>query len=201
MKILIVKYLPSGSDSNTLKLLNSFKSKAKGYILDEIDLIEKPPLTHNVSTMKAYKKRNFGGETLNEDLKKSIAPMDKMAEQFAKADLVVLATPMHNFSLPGIVKTYFDAVMQSGVTFKYENDKQMGLMDGAKFLTIYTSMGSYKGEYGYMDNLKTLLKIELEFMGFKSYHYIHASTGNPATKDVHMKKAIEQVEKIAAEWL
>ena len=201
MNILIVKYLPSGEESNTLKLLNHFKSKIKSHSVEEIDLIKSAPIVHNLETMKAYKQRNFGGLTLDSGLAKAIEPMDKLTQQFSKADLIVLVTPMHNFSLPGIVKTYFDAIMQSGVVFKYEGEKQIGLMKKSKFLTLYTSMGSYTGEYGFMDNLKTILKIELDFMGFGSYEFVHASTGNTATVEIHMKKAIEKIDAVANKWI
>lgn len=200
MKILIVKYLPSGEDSNTLKLLNHFKSKIKLHIVEEIDLIQSAPLVHNLDTMKAYKQRNFGGLTLDRDLSKAIEPMDRLTQQFSKADMVVLATPMHNFSLPGIVKTYFDSIMQSGVVFKYEGEKQIGLMNKSKFLTLYTSMGSYTGEYGFMDNLKTIVKIELDFMGFVNYEFIHASTGNKTTVGIHLKNAFEKIDTVIDKW-
>jgi FMN-dependent NADH-azoreductase len=55
--------------------------------------------------------------------------------------MIVMATLMHNFSLPDTVKTYFDAIMKSDITFKYHVDKQIGLMDKSKFSTLYTRMG------------------------------------------------------------
>lgn len=200
MKILIVKYLPSGEKSNTLKLLDHFKSKAQKHTIVEVDLIKTPPMVHNLWSMEAYKQRNFNGVELTDFQAAAIKPMDKLTEQFKSADLVVLATPMHNFSLPGIVKTYFDAVMQSGVTFKYVNGISVGLMSDSKFLALYTSMGSYMGSYGFMDNLKTILKIELDFMGFKNYELIHATTGNSATYDMQMSKAKDAIDSISSKW-
>ncbi len=201
MKILIVKYLPSGEQSHTLQLLNHFKKYASAHQIEEVDLVKNLPMVHNEASMLAYKKRNFGGETLSDDLAKAIAPMDKLAQQFVNADMVVMATPMHNFSLPGVVKTYFDAVMQSGLAFAYEGEKQIGLMGDTKFLMLYTSMGSYKGEYGFMDNLKTVAKIELDFMGFKDYEFVQASTGNPSTYEMFKEKALSKIDSFAQKWL
>ncbi len=201
MKILIVKYLPSSEKSNTLKLLNHLKEQLCDHKYTEVDLLKNTPKFHDEVSMEAYKSRNFGGQTLNSVQSASLKEMDDMAEQFAASDLIVLVTPMHNFSLPGIVKTYFDAVMQSGLTFKYEGDEQIGLMNGSKFLTIYTSMGSYKGGYGFMDNLRTITKIELDFMGFKDYEFVHASTGNKTTYDFHIEKAKNKISEISQKWL
>ncbi len=201
MKILIVKYLPSSEKSNTLKLLNHLKDQLGSHEYSELDLIQTPPSFHNEETMDAYKIRNFGGETLNVSQQNALKSMDEMTHQFINSDLIVLVTPMHNFSLPGIVKTYFDAVMQSGLAFKYEGENQIGLMDKSKFLTIYTSMGSYKGGYGFMDNLRTITKIELDFMGFKEYEFVHASTGNKTTYDFHIDKAKNKITSICQTWL
>nr|WP_319398186.1 NAD(P)H-dependent oxidoreductase [uncultured Carboxylicivirga sp.] len=201
MKILIVKYLPSGESSKTLKLLNHFKqSLGSGHNLSEIDLIETPPKYFDEITMKAYKKRNYGGEQLPNELANAIKSMDIFTEQFIDADLVVLATPMHNFSLPGIVKMYFDNIMQNGRVFKYEDGKQIGLMSDKKFAALYTSMGSYKGEYGFMDNLKTILKIELDFMGIKDYELIHAATGNESLLDLQLNRANEAISNMVNKW-
>ncbi|MCU4164644.1 NAD(P)H-dependent oxidoreductase [Carboxylicivirga caseinilyticus] len=197
MKILIVKYLPSGDTSNTLTLLNHFKQKMnKEHEITETDLIETPPPFFNQTSMKAYKMRNYGGLTLNNELAESIKQMDIYTEQFMNTDWIVLVTPMHNFSLPGIVKLYFDAIMQNGKTFKYEDGKQIGLMTQKKFTALYTSMGSYKGEYGFMDNLKTILKIELDFMGIKDYQFIHAATGNESLLDLQLTRAKEAIEAL-----
>ncbi len=201
MQILIVKYLPSSEKSNTLNLLKHLKFELGDHKYTELDLIENPPKFHDVETMEAYKVRNFGGEQLNAKQSAAIKTMDDMSQQFIAADFIVLVTPMHNFSLPGIVKTYFDVVMQSGLAFKYVGDEQIGLMDKAKFLTIYTSMGSYKGGYGFMDNLRTIVKIELDFMGIKEYEFVNASTGNKTTYDLHMEKAKNKITEVCQKWL
>ena len=201
MNILIVKYLPSGETSNTLQLLNYFKQNLDDkHKIIETDLIETPPPYFNYNSMKAYKKRNYGGEELNNELADSIKSMDNLTDQFMSADLVILATPMHNFSLPGIIKLYFDAVMQNGKAFKYENGQQYGLMSKTKFAAIYTSMGSYKGEYGFMDNLKTILKIELDFMGIEDYQFIQASTGNEGLLEIQINRAKENIDDLINKW-
>lgn len=200
MKILIVKYLPSGETSHTRPLLDHFKTLTNGHSVEELDLIKTPPMFHNTWTMEAYKKRNFGGMDLTPVQTAAIKPMDALTERFKGADVIVLVTPMHNFSLPGIVKTYFDAVMQSGITFKNENNQPMGLMSKTKFLTIYTSMGSYMGSYGFLDNLKTIVKIELDFMGFKDYEFVHAATGNKEIIDMQLEKARASIDGIAKKW-
>jgi FMN-dependent NADH-azoreductase len=201
MKILIVKYLPSGTNSNTLKLVNEFKENVNStHEIDEIDLLKTPPNYFDELSLGAYVKRNFGGLELNNEELEAIRPFDLLNEQFMNADLVVLATPMHNFSLPGIVKLYFDSIMQSGKVFQYENGAPVGLMGQTKFLSLYTSAGKYLGDYEYLDHVKALLKIELDFMGIKEYDFVHASSGNPDSIDSEFLNAKQSIQKIAEKW-
>lgn len=201
MNILIVKYLPSGEKSNTLKLLNFFKTSINRlHKVTELDLLKDMPTSFDEASLLAYKKRNYGGVTLTDAESKTLENQDRLTSQFMQADVVVLATPMHNFSLPGIVKVYFDNIMQSGKVFKYVNDQQIGLMPHKKFVTLYTSMGSYKGEFGFLDNLKALVKIELDFMGITNQEYIHASTGNEATRAIHFENASKGISALIDKW-
>ncbi len=201
MKILIVKYLPSGNDSNTAELLDFFKSRIKKlHTIEELDLLENIPPIHNLVSMKAYKDRNFGGKELTDEQKKAIEPMYKLSLQFKNADLIVFAYPMHNFSIPGIIKTYLDAVIQKTILFKTINNESKGLMGKSKFINIYTSMGAYDREYGFMDNAKVVMKIELDFMGFVDYEFVHASTGNTVTRKIHIANAQKIIDGIIQKW-
>jgi FMN-dependent NADH-azoreductase len=47
--------------------------------------------------------------------------MDRMTTQLKSANIIVVAFPMYIFSMPTIVKAWFDSVMQRGVTFGNEN--------------------------------------------------------------------------------
>ncbi|WP_321296726.1 NAD(P)H-dependent oxidoreductase [Marinifilum fragile] len=201
MNILIVKYLPSGSKSNTLGLLNHFlENLSTTHNITEVDLVKSPPKYFDELTLGAYTKKNFGGMQLDSIESEAIKPIDALNEQFINADLVLLALPMHNFSLPGIVKVYLDAIMQSGKVFKYENGAPVGLMNKMKFVTLYTSAGKYLGDYEFLDNVKTLLKIELDFMGIKDYDFVHASSGNPDTFESEFTNAKQQIDQIIQSW-
>ena len=57
-----------------------------------------------------------------EVLEKLLSKMDRMAYQLKSADIVVVAFPMYNFSMPVIVKACFDSVIQHGITFGKRKD-------------------------------------------------------------------------------
>lgn len=71
-------------------------------------------------------------------------PVLKYAYQFAEADKYVIATPLWNLSVPGIVKLYFDYVSVVGVTFRYTTGGGVeGLLEGKKAIHITTRGGDY----------------------------------------------------------
>jgi FMN-dependent NADH-azoreductase len=71
-------------------------------------------------------------------------PVLKYAYQFAEADKYILAAPLWNLSVPGIVKLYFDYVSVVGITFKYVSGGGVaGLLEGKKAMHIVTRGGEY----------------------------------------------------------
>jgi FMN-dependent NADH-azoreductase len=208
MKTLVVSYLPSQETSNTKILLDAFLAETKNTNIEHLDLILNPPSFFMPDSLSAYRMRNYGGMELNELQQKSIEAIDKMCKQFAEADTIIIAYPMHNYGMPGIIKTYFDAVMQHGKTFQYGAHGPEGLMKGKKALTIYTSGGGYSSEkvaadYPNWDTLTVLSKIEFTFMGFSEIEIVGAQgTLNPAegAKEKSLNNAIDKLKTIAHNW-
>lgn len=208
MKTLVISYLPSKENSNTKKLLDAFLASAKGAEIEHLDLIETPPSFMMPDSLSAYGIRNYGGGTLTPELAAAVAPMDKMVEQFIAADLVVFAYPMHNFGMPGIIKTYYDSILQHGKTFQYGANGPEGLMKGKKALTLYTSGGAYGKdlaslEYPNWNTLAILSRIQLSFMGFSEIELVKAEgTLNPAEghKENSINTAIEEIKALAQKW-
>ncbi|MBL7885001.1 MAG: NAD(P)H-dependent oxidoreductase [Bacteroidia bacterium] len=208
MKTLIVSYLPSLEDSSTKKILDAFTSSIKNSTIEYLDLLKNPPSFFMADSLAAYRMRNYGGVKLNKEQETSIASIDSMCQQLKSADIVVLAYPMHNFGMPGIIKTYFDAVLQHGETFKYGAKGPEGLMKGKKALTIYTSGGGYSAdkathEYPNWDTLTVLSKIEFSFMGYSEIEIIGAQgtlNASPGYKEKAIADASEKVKKIAEKW-
>lgn len=208
MKTLVVTYLPSQEASNTKQLLDVFLASTKNSAIEHLDLISNPPAFFMPDSLAAYRMRNYGGIELNDGQKKSIESIDKMCKQFSEADAVVIAYPMHNYGMPGIVKTYFDAVMQHGKTFRYGANGPEGLMKGKKALTIYTSGGRYSTEkvapdYPNWDTLTVLSKIEFTFMGFSEIEIVGAQgtlNPSPGAKEKSLEEAIGKLKMLANNW-
>jgi FMN-dependent NADH-azoreductase len=203
MKTLVVSYLPRGERSHTGKLLEAFVEAAGKAEIEHLDLLNETPPLLDAQRVMAYIRRNYLGETLSADDAASLAVLDRMTEQFVRADAVVLAFPMHNFSLPATVKAYFDGIMQKGKTWDAAEGGYVGLQKGKRALVLLASGGIYEGDYAPFEHALTLAKVELGFMGFGDIRTVTAAGMNllPAEQvEAAVEKAREEARGVAAEW-
>lgn len=199
MKTLIVKYLPSGANSNTKKLLDYFLSEISGQEIETIDLLKDQMPIFNEASIQAYYKRNYGGQKLDSNEAKLLEKNDQLIAQLKSADVLVLAAPMHNFGFPAAMKAYLDAVIFNGETF------EMGkkLMAQKKALALFTSGGIYaedKFDFDYpnWNSLAFNAKINFSFMGFDEGEVIGTSLRGDAEKN--LSAAQEKIAKVVKNW-
>jgi FMN-dependent NADH-azoreductase len=69
---------------------------------------------------------------------------DKLLAELFAADELVIGVPMHNFSVPSVLKLWIDLIVRAGITFRYGANGPEGLVKGKK-LTLLIATG---GEYG-----------------------------------------------------
>lgn len=85
-------------------------------------------------------------------------------KDFLESDIVVIAAPMYNFSIPSQLKSWLDRLIVSGVTFKYDENGPKGLLTDKKII-IASARGSIFDENSSMDHQESLLKNLFSFMG------------------------------------
>lgn len=200
MKTLIVSYIPRGERSHTKKLLDAFTEKVKDF--EHLDLTKDVPDFFLQGNLMSYINRNYLGKDLNDDEKKSLAKMDMMAAQIKNADIVVLAYPMYNFSLPAIVKAWFDSILLKGETWDLGDKGYSGLLKGKKALTLMASGGIYDGDSKSWDHATPLTELLFKFMGFEEIKNVKVAGINMTPDKVEdlEKKGQEKVRKIVNVW-
>jgi FMN-dependent NADH-azoreductase len=124
MKTLIIKYIPRNKQSNTEKLLDAIREEIKYFDIEELDLLFDEPDLFLSDRLLAYINRDFLVKKLLPEEGCLLSKLDRMAVQLKSADIVVTVFLMYNFSVPAIVKAWFDSVMQE-VTFGKENNGQI----------------------------------------------------------------------------
>ena len=203
MKTLLVKYTPREERSNSKKLLDVFRNEIKNSEIEILDLCVDVPDMFNVESMTAYIRRNYLKEELLTEQKMTLDKMDRMTQQLKSSDIVVVAFPMHNFSMPASVKAWFDSVMLKGQTWDNSDGKYFGLLKEKKALIIISSGGFYTKEPMISwEHAMSLTKIEFQFMGFSDIRGILAegmNAGNEIQSE-NMLKSMAEIKKIALDW-
>ncbi|MFZ0185275.1 MAG: NAD(P)H-dependent oxidoreductase [Nitrosotalea sp.] len=203
LKTLIVQYTPRNERSNTKKILDAFIGEIKNSDIERLDLVKDVPDLFSEQNLSAYIHRNYLGEELSSDQKSSLSKMDRMTAQLKSADVVVVAFPMFNFSMPATVKAWFDYVMIKGQTWDAKDGSYIGLMNGKKALAIVSSGTVYDTEpMASWEYALSLAKIEFQFMGYSDIRGILAGGMNAGedVKSLNLENSIKQVQSIAQEW-
>jgi FMN-dependent NADH-azoreductase len=204
MKTLIVKYIPRNEQSNTKKLLDAFREEVGISDVEELDLLDDVPDMLLDNNLLAHINRNILGLKLLPEEEKLLSKMDRMAAQLKSADIVVVVFPMYNFSMPAIVKAWFDSVIQKGVTFGERKDSQIVISNaGKKALTLISSGGVYSNESSSSrEHALSLSNLEFQFLGYSDVRGVLAEgmAKEEEVKQTNLNKSIRQVRAIAREW-
>ena len=81
--------------------------------------------------------------------------MFRYAKQLAAADTVVIAAPYWDLMFPSLLKIYLEQVCVCGITFKYIDDRPVGLCRAKHLIYVTTAGGSVYFNFGF-DYVKAL---------------------------------------------
>lgn len=93
---------------------------------------------------------------------------DQLIAELFGCDEILITVPMYNFGIPSSLKAYFDLVLRTGKTFRYDADKAIGLLQNKKTY-ILSAMGELRSD---MPNLVEMhLQQILNFIGIREIYY------------------------------
>lgn len=201
MKTLVVTCLPGLDQSWTGKALQAFLDQAK---LDDVeceDLCVEEPSYMTPAMLASYKKRNYGGETLLPEEAMAIEQADIVCDQLCSCDILVMAFPMYNFSIPAAVKAWFDMVMQFGKTWTIDpGNNYRGTVPCKKALVFMASGGTYLTEPAKsLDHAEPFVRMLLNFLGIADVEFIRVqgTAGRPENVEANLKAASEKAAELA----
>ncbi len=129
------------------------------------DLVEEPIPHISEETITGYYTPK---EQHTPELKAATALSDKLITELKEADIVLIDTPMYNFSVPSALKAWIDQVSRVGETFSFSPDTGFeGLVTG-KPVYVITATGAVFSDEAMqpMDFLTPYLQLLLGFLGF-----------------------------------
>lgn len=167
-----------------------------------LDLASTRPDLFDTTRIDAYTRRNYGGQDLSDAQIEAMAQMDAFTQQVIDARQVILAFPVYNFSVPGAVKAWIDAVVQKNRTWTVRNGQYRGLMQGRRALVIATAGGPLSGDFAHQDHAVSLARKQFEFMGFDRVDSVLAERLNaePQTADARLDQARVEITEVIGDW-
>ena len=96
----------------------------------------------------------------------AIALSDALINELFAADTILIAVPMHNFTLPSTLKAWIDHVARAGRTFNYGAHGPEGLLKGKRAILVLARGGVYSsGPTKPLDFQEPYLHAILGFLG------------------------------------
>jgi FMN-dependent NADH-azoreductase len=108
--------------------------------------------------------------------KELLRQSDVLVAELKQADILVVATPMYNFSVPAVLKAWIDLVCRAGETFRYTAEGPVGLSGIRKaYLVVATGGAAVEGS---ADFVVPYLKHVLRFLGVPEIEVVAADRVN-----------------------
>jgi FMN-dependent NADH-azoreductase len=134
-------------------------------------------------------------ENLTKENREAIKHSDEAVKELFDADVIIISTPMWNFSIPSVLKAWIDHIARAGLTFSYGEAGPVGLLTGKKIYIALASGGIYtEGPTQGLNFAEPYLKSFLGFLGMTDITVFRAEgTSYPVIQDTALEKAIESI--------
>ena len=143
--ILVIK-ANNRPDGVSTKMFETFVEEAKkinGLNVTTYDVYEEDTPYFGQDLFNAFGKVQKG-EELTDLESRLLAAKQKAMDVITAADIVVIAFPMWNLTIPAKLHTFIDYIYQAGFMFKYTPDGQaLQLMTDKKFIVLNARGGIY----------------------------------------------------------
>ena len=108
-----------------------------------------------------------------EAMRAALALSDQLVRELVDADELVIGTPVYNYNVPAILKSWVDHIVRKGVTLGFSGD---GLLTGKRATVLVASGGVYtEGSPIRERDLATQwLRLILQVLGIGDVHFVAA---------------------------
>ena len=123
-----------------------------------------------------------------------------LVDELKAADIIVIGSPMYNFTVPSTLKAWIDHVAIAGQTFQYTPGGPKGLLKGKAYLAL-SSGGVYsQGPFAAVEHLATYLTAILGFLGIGDVEVVRAEgvAYGPEQDQAAMTSAQERISTLVA---
>lgn len=115
--VLVISASPSHDDSYSRLLTEHFVHRCKQHSPNDIFIFRELGNVNIPHVDQHWVKAAFTPEKLrNCEDKQALSFSDELVKELQDADVIVIASPMHNLSVPSTLKAYIDQIIRMGVT-------------------------------------------------------------------------------------
>lgn len=201
-KILHVKASPRGERSSSTEIAAAFMHRAEetesGVAVDELNLWEsKLPQFGPDAVEGRY--RLFAGMSVTESQRQAWQSVTEQIERLQSADLLLISSPMWNFSVPYVLKQYIDLIVQPRHTFSFDPASgYTGLIRGKPAVLALSRAGEYPEGPETPDHQSTYLELVLGFMGFNPVRKVVLEPSYTGDETADVARLLEATMSAAA---
>lgn len=118
-----------------------------------------------------------------------------LISELQEADIIIVDSPMYNFSVPASLRAYFDFTSRAGYTFKYDENGPQGLLNDKKLYIAFTSGNIYsEGPFQIYDSNVPYIKNVFGFYGVTDVSVFRAEgLAIPGIMETSLEKAIDNI--------
>lgn len=187
-KVLLVVASALGNDSTSLKVghdvigaLNETEVKTRDF-------------SQGLETInQAWVSANFTEQAARSEAQNLIlANSDELIAELLWADVLVIASPIYNFSVPSALKAWIDQVCRAGLTFNYTENGPVGLLSGKRAILVISSGGVPVDSA--VDFATPYLRQVLNFIGISDIQTVRAD--QQITTSDFMERAAQDIENL-----
>jgi len=121
-----------------------------------------------------------------------LQPSADLIAELQAADILLLTTPIYNFSIPGALKAYIDQVCRPGLTFRYTENGPEGLLRCRAYVIVTSAGTSIDSD---VDFATPYLQHVLGFMGIENVTVVGCDR-NWQDPDQRFRQAITDIDHL-----
>lgn len=179
---------------------DTLKESVPSMEINTVNLYDSPPPFYSYANYRHFWYPLFieGYKASEEEVRASRYALEQ-GRLFNDADMLVITSPMWNFSVPAILKAWEDMVLSPGLTFEVGPGGTKPLHRIRKIIMLVSSGGAYP-DGDLKDNLTRQIKSAFGFAGIRNYEIAWADGQNPfffKDMDERMRKAEEKARSLA----
>ncbi|MDR3519085.1 MAG: NAD(P)H-dependent oxidoreductase [Azospirillaceae bacterium] len=184
---------PRGETSHSRRIGRALVSHLKDVVVVTRDLALQP-LPH---PDRDFVEASLMAESERGDRQKAaLALSERLIAELEDADLIVIDTPMHNFTVPSVLKAWIDQVIRPHRTFRTSPEGKIGLLRNRPvFLVVCCGGSCADGGAAQSDFLTPYLRHALATIGLRDLSVLRLEGLNRGPA------AVERADEQASAWI